>query len=54
VQVVGFRSFIYRLVIQERLAGFVLSDSLGVKIEIEDERKNLYLFSMIFLLVRVI
>lgn len=41
VQGVGFRPFIYRLATQEKLAGFVLNDSLGVKVEIEGEKNRI-------------
>ena len=35
VQGVGFRPFVYKLAIEEKLQGFVLNDTNGVKIEIE-------------------
>ena len=38
VQGVGFRPWVYRLAVARRLAGYVLNDSRGVVIEIEEQR----------------
>jgi hydrogenase maturation protein HypF len=40
VQGVGFRPFVYRLAIEEGLAGFVGNDTDGVTIEIEGPRER--------------
>jgi len=44
VQGVGFRPFIYRIAHRESLAGFVLNDPQGVKIEVEGELRHLSIF----------
>ena len=37
VQGVGFRPFVYRIAVRERLGGFVWNDSHGVTIEVEGD-----------------
>jgi hydrogenase maturation protein HypF len=44
VQGVGFRPFVYRLALEEGLAGFVGNDTDGVKIEIEGPQERLEAF----------
>ena len=44
VQGVGFRPFVYRHAVALGLAGFVLNDSAGVLIEVEDQKKELTIF----------
>ncbi len=44
VQGVGFRPFIYSLAKKYFLKGFVLNNTLGVKIEVEGERKKMKSF----------
>ena len=44
VQGVGFRPFVYRLAMEEGLAGFVGNDTDGVTIEIEGPEKRVEAF----------
>ncbi|MFP5211111.1 MAG: carbamoyltransferase HypF [Acidobacteriota bacterium] len=44
VQGVGFRPFVYRLAVEEGLAGFIENDTNGVTIEIEGPREHLDAF----------
>ena len=44
VQGVGFRPFVYRTAIEQKLAGFVINSSNGVEIIVSGEKKSIELF----------